>query len=88
MTPEQELEVRMTIAAGRWADAQRLVRSFEEQPRKATGQWHDLQAGDRVLHETEGSGRIVRVENDDLMVEHDLFPGQLKKWSAAKVSKL
>ena len=84
MTPEQELGIRMAAAAGKWSQA----RSFEEQPRKATGQWHDLKPGDRVLHESEGSGRIVRVENDDLMIEHDLFPGQLKKWSAAMCSKL
>jgi dsDNA-specific endonuclease/ATPase MutS2 len=83
-----DLEIRMATEAGRWSDVERLNRSAAEQPRQAGGQWHGLKVGDRVKHETDGSGRVVEVNNDDLTVEHDLFAGQLKRWSASKVSKL
>ena len=84
---DRELEIRMATEAGRWSDVARL-RSVAEQPRQTGGQWHGLKVGDRVKHETDGSGRIVEVNNDDLTVEHDLFAGQLKRWSAARVSKI
>lgn len=82
-----ELEIRMATEAGRWGDVARL-RSAADQPRQAGGQWHGIKVGDRVQHETDGSGKVVEMKDDDLTVEHDFFPGQLKRWSAAKVSKI
>lgn len=102
MNPNARVDTLINLAkdkdksVSRWAkvastskvNAYKDGRSYIEQPRQTGGQWHGLKVGDRVQHETDGSGRVVEVNNDDLTVEHDLFAGQLKRWSASKVSKL